>query len=266
MDASFQPRTNTTMADYGHYAGDSQLDIRVSFLFYSTVWVMMFPSLYLNILVLQMLKREKLCFSLELKVYTIGNIIASIWGLVHHGILNFAFPASVKIGSWYCHVGSVIMVLGMWRNAIHSFSLSVYRYVFIVHRDKIVNEKQKQQLKLVIFAAEWTFIIIFMAKNVIFNKDELALFWNTVCNGEILTQQIQENPANLTQFFESLSERSFYRKTKDNALITVFGNVEGTSAYPLQAFCIIADVLILAMCTNILEGILYRRVAKHMKA
>ena len=264
MAEKFQLPMNKTMVGDADCVLDQQLDIKGSVLFYSTLWVLIFPTIYLNILVLQMLKREKLSISLELKVYAIINIIASVSGLVHHGILRFAFPASVKIGAWYCHIGSVLMTIGMWRESVHSVVLSVYRYVFIIHMDKIRNDKQKQQLTWLIFAVQWTIIITFTAKFVIFNHDEFALFWTTVCNGKVLIQS--ESPANGTQFIKSLSERFFYRLTEEKALITIFGNVEGNSAYPLQAFCIVVDILIIALCTNILEGILYSKVAKYMKA
>ena len=264
MAEKFQLPMNKTMVGDADCVLDQQLDIKGSVLFYSTLWVLIFPTIYLNILVLQMLKREKLSISLELKVYAISNIIASVSGLVHHGILRFAFPASVKIGAWYCHIGSVLMAMEMWRESIHSVTLSVYRYVFIIHRDKIKDDKQKQQLTWLIFAVKWTIVITFTAKIVIFNNDEFALFWSTVCNGKVLIPR--ENPANVTQFIKSLSERIFYRMTEEKALITLFGNVEGNSAYPLQAFCIVVDILIIALCTNILEGILYSKVAKYMKA
>ena len=270
MAEKFQPQMNPAMIGDIDCVLDQQLDIKVSVLFYSTLWVLILPTIYLNILVLQMLKREELSISLELKIFAITNIIASVYELVHHGILRFAFPASVKIGAWYCHIGSVLMAIEFFRNAIHSLSLSIYRYVFIVHMDKIKTDKQKQQLTWLIFAVKWTIIMTFTAKIVIFNVDEFSLFWTTfwttVCNGKVLTQRPNRESANVTQFLKSLSERSFYRLTQEKSLITIFGNIEGNSAYPLQAFCIVVDILATAICTNILEGIFYHKTAKYMKA
>ena len=265
MGPSFQLPVNKSMESEIECTEDSQLNTIVSVIYYSTLWVLIFPTLYVNILVLKMLKREKtLSISLELKANAVCNILASIFELAHHGFLNFAFPASVTLGDWYCHTGSVIISLGQWRECIHSLTLSVYRYVFIVHAEKIADDMQKHRLTWIIFAIKWTIVTAFAAKLVIFNKDEFILIWTTVCFGNTMTQR--ETPASFTQSLKGLSERVFYRLTNKGELITVFGVVTGKLAYPLKAFCVVNDVLVIATCTNILEGLFYSRVSKFMKA
>ena len=264
MGQHFQLSVNKSMESEIECAEDSQLNTTVSVIYYSILWVLIFPIFYMNILVLKMLKREKLSISLELKANAVCNILASILDLAHHGVLNFAFPASVTLGDWYCHVVSVLISLGQWRECIHSLTLSVYRYAFIVHAEKIAHEMQKQRLALTIFAVKWTLVTSFAAKLVIFNKDEFILIWTTACFGNTMTQQ--ENPASLTQSMKGLSERFFYRLTDKGELITVFGVVTGNLSYPLKAFCVFNDVLAMATCTNILEGLFYSRVSKFMKA
>ena len=246
------------------YEVDDELDIVASVTFYTIQCMLVFPAIYVNILVLQMLKREEFSFSLELKIYAIHNILETIFGLANQGLLKFAFPASINIGDWYCHVGSVLMAFGMWRGALHSLTLSLYRYVYIVYKEQIISDEQRQRIMWIISIVKWTIVSAFTIKFVIFNKDELVLFWTSVCNGNVLNQSARL--VNGTQYMEMLFERVFYRIEKDNrTLITIFGAVTGNLAYALKAFCVIIDVFIVVTCSNLLEGLLYYRVAKYME-
>jgi hypothetical protein len=213
-----------------------------------------------------MLKRDDLSISLELKVYSIQNNIASVFGLVHYGVIKFAFPASENVGTWYCHLSSLIMSIGMFRELIHTFTLSVYRYVFIIHRENISTDKLRNRITWAIFVTKWLAVCMFSAKFVIFNKDEFVSFSTRVCMGDYKSIQPTNN-ADISQL-ENVLERVFYRvtKTDDRALITIFGNVNGHAAYPLKAFCVIVDIFIIATSLNIMEGFLYTRIANFMKS
>jgi hypothetical protein len=245
---------------------DMKINFSVSVIFYVIQWILLFPTLYVNILVLRMLRRDDLSISLELRMDAIYNILVSVFGLVHHGILKFAFPASENVGIWYCHLSSVFISIGMFREMTHSFTLSVYRFVFIMYREHITDDKRKNKVVLAIFAIKWLFVFIFATKFVIFNKDEFALYWNSVCMGNYKSIQ-PRNETNVNEL-EYLMERMFYMKTKDDdrALITIFGNVKSNFAYPLQAFCILVDLIIIATTLNLMEGFLYSRIANFMKS
>ena len=243
----------------------SNLDLTVSVLFYVFQCFLLPPTLYINILVLQMLKRENLAVSTEIKIYCIFNIIGSIIDLVHYGILMFAFPASVYLGPWYCYAFSVIMAIRMFRIFMHSLTLCVYRYIFIIYREVLATEKQRKQVTWLIVLVKWFAILILTTKFVIFGKDEFALFWTSICDGSYInTQTKQVN----TTIIEQVAKDIFYRLSKDDdrALITNFGNVHGDLAYVLQVFCVIADVLGMVTCLNLMEGFFYSKIAKFMKS
>jgi hypothetical protein len=263
MDHIYIPDINNTLDIESELGSeDMEINFAVFVSFYVGQWILLFPTLYVNILVLRMLKRDDLSISLELRIDSICNIIVSVFGLAHHGILKFAFPASENVGIWYCHLSSVFMAIGMFRQMIHSFTLSVYRYVFIMYSQHIPNDKRHNQVVWSIFAIKWLALCIFATKFVIFNKDEFVLFWTTVCNGNY--KSIQPRSETNVNSVEYLMERNFYRMTKDDdrALITIFGNVEGHFVFPLQALCVILDIIFYATCLNLLEGYLYLRISK----
>ena len=243
----------------------SGLDLTTSIIFYVIQCLLLPPTLYVNILVLRMLKRQNLSISIELKTGSIYNIISSIIDLAHQGILKFAFPASVHIGPWYCYVSSVVMTIGMFREVIHPLSLSVSRYIFIIYQEKLTTDKQRRQVTWVIFIVKWFAILIFSTKFVIFYKYEFVLFWTSICDGSYLTTAIKQYN---TTLIEDVTERIFYRLSKDDdqALITIFGNVDGKLANVLKVCCVILDVFTIVICSNLISGFLYSKVAKYMKA
>ena len=186
--------------------------------------------------------------------------------LVHFGILKFAFPASQHFGIWYCYLHQVVGPLGMFRETIHTFTLSVYRYVFIIHRESIRTDKRRNEISWTIFGMKWLVVCILTAKWGIFNKDDLTLYWTGVCMGNS-TLYRPTNAAN-ANYIEYALEGLFYRvtKTSDRALITNLGNVEGYFTYPLKAFCVVAGILQLVTCLNFMEGFLYGQIAHYMKS
>jgi hypothetical protein len=71
-----------------------------------------------------------------------------------------------------------------------------------------------------------------------------------------------------TTFMKEVKGRFFYNLSKDDnrALITIFGNVNGGLADVLKVFCVIMDVFIIGTSLNLMEGFLYFKVAKYMRA
>ena len=183
------------------------------------------------------------------------------------GTIHFASPASSKIGTWYCHVSSVILTLEMWRVSVLTTSVAVYRYIFIIHRERAkYSKKRERRVIWAILLTKWFFLLMFTAKFIIFNGNYIAAnFWNAVCYGMVPGSTPAEySTSTMTEY---LNERFFYLVTKDNSkLITIFGTMEnGVASFFLKVLCIMVDMLILVSCLNISEGIIYYRIAKYMK-
>ena len=267
MGQEYEMLTNDTFNHEDRIANEMQLSSNISIVFYVMQCLLFLPDLYVNTLVLRMAMRESVILSLELKLNSVFNMISSIYNLVFMGTIHFASPASSKIGTWYCHVSSVILTLEMWRVSVLTTSVAVYRYIFIIHREKAkYSRKREKRVIWVILMTKWLFLLVFTAKFIIFNGNFIAVnFWNAVCYGVMPGS----NPAeySTSTMTEYVNERFFYLVTKEKGeLITIFGTMEnGVTSFFLKVLCIMVDMLILVSCLNISEGVIYYRIAKYMK-
>ena len=241
---------------------ETQLDVTVSIISYILQWILFFPSLYINVLVYRMAQREKNSLSLELTVESICNILSTIFQLSFMGLIKFAAPASAILGGGYCHVSNVIMSFEMFRFLSTTFTITVYRYIFIIHSEKIHrSEKLKKYIKWTIFSIKWFLLLLFTAKFVIFNGEDLFVkVWYSVCNGKELGASFRDTSR------DSLKE-SFYILTEDEKfLLTIFGPVQNSAVILcLKVFCIVVDLLIIASMFNLTEGIFHGKIAKYLK-
>ena len=251
-----------------------ELSLNVSITFYVIQLFLFFPTIYINMLVFKMANRESLSISLELKAVSIVYILASICSVIYQAIIKFAFPASLLIGDWFCETTNVLMSVVMLQQLVSTFTISLYRYVFIIHREKYTaTAKIQKKVTWTIFVGKAIMLLVMTAKYVIFNHKYLFVkFWTSVCNGDVMkytTEEIQnsteiEYSKNVMyEFIEKLS----YGGMEDNArLVTIFGNVENPAlVLPLQLFCVVIDVMIFLTLVNLIEGIMYYRIANFWK-
>ena len=258
---------NASLGGMEFFGVEQQLDLTTSIWFYVIQWLLILPTLYLNILVFRMAMRDAITLSLELKVYSLCNILSSMYILIFMGVIKFAFPASSTVGSWYCHISNIALSLDMWRVTVFSTSVAVHRYIFIMYRETVkASNKREKRVIWTILIAKWLMLLVFTAKFIIFNdKDQFAKVWITVCNGETIGSLPTNNSTlSMSQY---MAKNLFFVLTEDkSALITSFGDLSnGAVAYGLMVFCVVVDVLILATTLNIGEGLMYYRTAKYMK-
>ena len=231
----------------------------LSILFYVMLWLPLLPVLYINILVFRMAKRETMILSWELKVDSICNILSTIHHLFVIGIFKFAIPASVNLSEWYCIVSEIIASFDIFRHLTMTFSIGVYRYIFIMH-GALMSAKRKKRIKRTLFATKALLLVLFTSKFVIFSGE--GKFWNSVYNkGEPgLT-------ANHQFYFGWFPAEMFDPEPPGQyAIITIFGLVEhGALAVILKVFCIVVDLLILVSILNITEGVLHYRIGTFLK-
>ena len=206
-----------------------------------------------------MAKRETMILSWELKVDSICNMLSTIHHLFFIGIVNFGFPASVILGEWYCYVSKMIISFDLLRHLTMTFSIGVYRYIFIMHGE-LMSAKRKKLIKRTLFATKALLLVLFTSKFVIFSGE--GKFWNSVYNkGE------PGLSANHQFYFGWFPAEMFDPEPPGQyAIITIFGLVEhGALAVILKVFCIIVDLLILVSILNVTEGVLHYRIGTFLK-
>ena len=218
-----------------------------------------------------MATRETMMISWELKVDSTCNMISTIHHLFFMGVVKFAFPVSARLGEWYCHVSRIIVSLDTFRTLTMTFSIGVYRYIFIVHGESIHSAKRKKIIRRTLFATKSIFVVLFTSKFVIF--DSTVKYWSSLCNGSELGRAtnypefgLTANRPNTT-LFGGLTANLFYSvHPGQNDMVTIFGLIEnGALAVSLKVFCIIIDLLILVSSLNITEGVLHYRIGMFLK-
>ena len=231
----------------------------LSILFYVILWLALLPVLYINILVFRMAKRETMILSWELKVDSICNMLSTIHHLFFIGIVKFASTASVNLDEWYCLVSKIINSFDVFRNLTMTFSIGVYRYIFIMHGE-LMSAKRKKRIRRALFATKALLIVLFTSKFVIFSGT--GKFWSSVCNKG--HQGLTANHEFYLGWFPA--EMVYTEPPGQHAIITIFGLVEhGALAVCLKVFCIIVDLLILVSIVNVTEGVLHYRIGTFLK-
>ena len=248
---------------------EPELNLNVSITFYVIQWLLFFPTIYINVLVFKMANRESLSISLELKSVSIIYILASVGSVIYQAIIKFTFPASLLIGDWFCQTTNVLMSAVMLQQLIATFTISLYRYVFIIYREKYTaTEKIQKKVTWAIFVGKTILLLVMTAKFVIFNHKYLFVkVFTSVCNGDILRQESEiERIHNLTGIEYFKEHLSYDRSGDENSLSTIFGNVENQAlVLTLQIFCGIIDLFVVMTCCNLTEGFMYYGIAKFWK-
>ena len=245
---------------------DFQLDFTVSLVFYGIQWFLFIPTIYINSLVFRMAIRESLSISLELKVVSMIYIVVSVMSLIYMGLIKFAFPVSDTIGGWFCQISDILMPAVMCQQLMLTFTVSVYRYVFIIYRESSTSSARRQrQVTWAIFIIKWIVLLVLATKFVIFTENCLWVkIWTRICEGDLKCQITQDKEVAIV---DDVSNKLFYMRTNNNtALYTTFGNVKNeTVAYVLQGFCVIVDIISWIIFSNLTEAFLYYKCAQFMK-
>ena len=240
---------------------DYHLYVKFDILFYIIQCISFLFTLYFNTLVHRMAQREKMVLSWEFKVDSLCNIFSSIYYLIYMAIAKFSYPLSEIFGEWSCKVTDVIMSFDLFRTLTITFTIGVYRYIFIVHGEWI-GESRKKRVRRAIFLIKLFFLIIFTSKFAIFNRNNPFIeLWNSWCSEGVLNTT--KNSSNATIFTMSHT----YAETPDRkAMVTLFGLIKnGGLSTCLKLYCILVDVLMFLCILNLTEGVLHYKIGKFLK-
>lgn len=261
-------------SDIDEFFIKGELNANVSIVSYFLQWLIFFPTLYVNILVIHMTKRESLSISLELRWISFHCIVSSIWSLGYTGAIKFAFPVSSLVGDWVCETANVLMSAMLFQDLIATNSISIYRYMFIIYREKYAtSEKIKKRVTWTIFLCTRFMILVMTAKHIIFNHKYLfSKYWTSVCNGDVVNPDLNgfdnstENRYTDNVFHEYAEKLSYKHSTDSKSLVTIFGDIDNKFlTFTLQLFCYIVDLLFALTLGNLTEAILYYKISKYWK-
>ena len=196
MEQASRAIFNSTFTDIDDgLSNEFPLNSSTSIIFYCFRLLMFFPTIYVNILVLLMSKRENLLIASELRIVSMIYIWTTFLSLIYHGIVEFAFPASITIGDWFCSVSNVFMSAVMFQQLILTFTITLNRYVFTIYREKATKTERRQKHVIwTISVMKMIVIFILTTKFVIFDDEhQYVKYWNSVCNGNMTVDKGQKH-------------------------------------------------------------------------
>jgi len=217
-------------------------------------------AIYVHLLVLQMLKREQFCFSNELRLYIYINIICIPLSVVfNNGIINFMYPAAEVIGIEYCHVTITFLAWNFQRFIVHSLVMALFKYIFTVHVESVAQFGESK-VRMIISSISWIFPTLTAALHMTVKKEPDPIFWLNLCYG------YDEHTSNGDQVEDNFWNRAkgYMCASDDYGLNTRFGRVTSETATILQILCFISLFVGSIVLSNIPEGFLYYKLAKHI--
>ena len=211
-------------------------------------------AIYVHLLVLQMLKREKFSFSSELWVYISINIVCiPFLVLFHNGLANFMYPAAEVIGIEFCHVTQTFVTFNVQRFYVHSLVMALFKYMHTAQIE-CVTKFGANKVKIILSSISWVFPCVVTASVMIVKRDNDPIFWMSTCYGYNQTSADEDQP-----------DDDFWSRAKTYACLsgtsnTRFGIADSTTAVLLQILCFICVVGGSIVLSNIPEAVLYYKL------
>ena len=215
--------------------------------------------IYVNVLVLKMLKRERFSFGDYLSTYLILNILMLVPGDVAGGIIVLLYPAAEVIGIEFCHVSMTFLIVNHHRVLVHSLVMALFKYVHTVHSRFVANVGEKK-INILIQSVAWIYILIQTTNHMVPQNGIHPVFWINLCYGHDDTKgygyQVENTMWNRVKSYACL--------TDDYGLNTRFGTASSTTATFLHILCFVSLVSGLIIIFNLVDTVLYYKLYKHI--
>ena len=161
-------------------------------------------------------------------------------------------------GSWICHFAKFIKLYGMASIVGHSLFIAIYKYVFIIHDEKLRNIGLKKSKAIAI----WIYILYpaVCAVSFMFRPHYRAIFSINRCHGlQFLYRERNET----TPFtFKGLAQKNFF---------CGLGNYDPYNSFDYfiyvtnQAYCFLQVIWTCLIVGNIIEIYLYKNIFDYVK-
>ena len=187
---------------------------------------------------------------------SISMMILFSFAMIFQTIFRHVPVVSQYTGEWICFVAAFIYLIVGCIMGLHSFAISLVKYVFIVHQDWAFNFGE-EKLKNVFFAINLVHSLLLNLPAVIFYDFE-SLNSVTECLG--LREKVLEhyNTSN-----HPVIDRMLFCKLNDGGYND---DVDPQLPYILkQTFCATRMLWVFLLCSNIPEGVLYYYIFRKMR-
>ena len=188
------------------------------------------------------------------KVYTCTQIVfIPIW-LCFNTSTDFLHPLNEIIGPWFCHTGWFLVHFGGTIIAFYSFIVSVMRYYFIVH-DERVDKRGKKKAERIFFWLILVIPLVMVLWEATNGSDLDVMSAVNKCYGKDHKIFLIEESTSAV-FKNKFCEYDTHDDTNDS-----FGQV---FAFFRRVSCITNKLFLVLTSLNVAEGVVYYRVLVHL--
>ena len=158
-------------------------------------------------------------------------------------------------GEWICFIAAFIYMYGTLMMGVHSFVVSLMKFVFIVYQDTAIDFGE-EKLKKIFFVGNLVHALVLSIPSLIFYDFE-SLPSVIECLG------LHENILEYSNTSNAAIDKMFFCKLNDGGYIK---DAEPQISYILkQSFCATRIVWLLALCSNLPEGVFYHYIFRKMR-
>ena len=198
------------------------------------------------------IKKEKGLVTNVAKLYLIVLMVTGPYWLVYTTTIELMYPVNEILGNWFCIGGSFIGYLLFFILATHSFIVASLRYLFIVHEDR-VTAYGKEKVQRLFFILSIVVPFLLMGWGELISSELDSMSFNNKCKGlDVKIFLIESSTANVAK--RNFCEYAGFGEAFNGGVIDTIRYIS----------CIIRQCVVLLMCFNLTEGILYFLTLSHM--
>ena len=168
---------------------------------------------------------------------------------------HFLHPLSDFTGVWFCHVSSFLKYYGMVDMYSHSLAAAFFKYIFIVHREKVSKYGKAKVQKICFWLTHLLRILVcirFYHPTLVHHHEEYAACFGTEGNSKGIAKG-----TNSTAFTEQRTFCRFDPLPPD----VPFGSFINIAT---ECFCVLESTVLLSTVCNLPEGLLYYKIFQHI--
>ena len=184
--------------------------------------------------------------------HSVGMMTSVFVVVVFEKVADHVAVLSDYTGAGICYIVSFIYSYGAYIGGFHSFHISMMKYVYIVHYER-VRRFGEEKLKKIFFWAYILHPLILTIPTVILLDLEVytSLFQCLGLQQELIDRY--KSNSELSKMF--LCKLNFDENEEDNSISYMLA----------QSFCGVKMIWILILSTNFPEGYMYFKIFRHMK-
>ena len=222
----------------------------ISFLIKSTIVLL---GEYVQLRVLRLIKSENGIANKICRLYILALMILGPYWLVFSTTTDLIYPVNQVIGQWFCSFGWFFMNFCFTIVSFSSFIIALMRYFFIVWREKADTYRKEKVKKIFLFLS---FIVpLIMTVWMVIDATEIdALSFVNKCYGiDHKVFLIEESTLNVSKrkfcTYEQYDELGYYGQ-----IIALARHIS----------CMTRTAVMIILCFNFTEGLIYYKIFTHM--